>query len=158
MFIRKTIALTFFTVLCASAFAQTLQPTVWATKPDIPGFEKMVNDRLAAAQSAIDQVTSVKGARTIENTGLPVRRAASASSRTAAKLSLSMTFWSLPDEASGSLAFLASRATSPRDGGWSSWAQTNAGRHGASKRRKICRERRIENSVRRSKATSLREF
>src|SRR5439155_12489773 len=58
MFIRKTIALTFFTVLCASAFAQTLQPTVWATKPDIPGFEKMVNDRLAAAQSAIDQVTS----------------------------------------------------------------------------------------------------
>jgi len=71
MFIRKTIALTFFTVLCASAFAQTLQPTVWATKPDIPGFEKMVNDRLAAAQSAIDQVTSVKGARTIENTLAP---------------------------------------------------------------------------------------
>ena len=71
MFIRQTTALAFFTLMCASAFAQTLQPTVWATKPDIPGFEKMVNDRLAAAQSAIDQVTSVKGARTIENTLAP---------------------------------------------------------------------------------------
>ncbi len=71
MFIRQTTALTFFTVICASAFAQTPQPTVWATKPDIPGFEKMVNDRLAVAQSAIDQVTSVKGARTIENTLAP---------------------------------------------------------------------------------------
>ena len=65
MFIRKTLVLTFFTVMRASAFAQTSPPTVWATKPDIPGFEKMVNDRLAAAQSAIDQVTSVKGSRTI---------------------------------------------------------------------------------------------
>jgi thimet oligopeptidase len=57
--------------MCASAFAQTPQPTVWASKPDIPGFEKMVNDRLAAGQSAIDQLTSVKGARTIENTLAP---------------------------------------------------------------------------------------
>ncbi len=71
MFIRQTTALAFFTLMCASAFAQTPQPTVWATKPDIPGFEKMVNDRLDAAQSAIDQVTSVKGARTIENTLAP---------------------------------------------------------------------------------------
>ena len=71
MFIRKTIALALFTLMCASAFAQAPQPTVWATKPDIPGFEKMVNDRLAAAQSTIDQVTSVKGGRTIENTLAP---------------------------------------------------------------------------------------
>jgi thimet oligopeptidase len=71
MFIRQTTALAFFTLMCASAFAQTPQPTVWATKPDIPGFEKIVNDRLAAAQSAIDQVTSIKGARTIENTLAP---------------------------------------------------------------------------------------
>jgi len=71
MFIRQTTALAFFTLMCASAFAQTPQPPVWATKPDIPGFEKMVNDRLAAAQSAIDQVTSIKGARTIENTLAP---------------------------------------------------------------------------------------
>jgi Zn-dependent oligopeptidase len=71
MFIRQTTALAFLTLMCASAFAQTPQPTVWATKPDIPGFEKIVNDRLAAAQSAIDQVTSIKGARTIENTLAP---------------------------------------------------------------------------------------
>jgi len=47
------------------------QPTVWAARPDIPGFEKIVNDRLAAAQSAIDQIGSVKGTRTIENTLVP---------------------------------------------------------------------------------------
>ncbi len=44
------------------------QPTIWASKPDVAGFEKIVNDRLATAQTAIDQITSVKGARTIDNT------------------------------------------------------------------------------------------
>jgi thimet oligopeptidase len=58
--------------MIASASAQTqLQPTIWASKPDVNGFEKIVNDHLAAAQAAIDQVTSVKGARTIENTLAP---------------------------------------------------------------------------------------
>ncbi len=47
------------------------QPTVWASKPDVAGFQKMVTDRLAAAQTSIDQVTAVKGARTIENTLMP---------------------------------------------------------------------------------------
>ncbi len=47
------------------------QPTVWATKPDVPGFEKIIGDRLAAAQVSIDQVTAVKGARTIDNTLVP---------------------------------------------------------------------------------------
>src|SRR2546427_11148883 len=31
MFTRQTVAVTFFTVLCASVFAQTPQPTAWAT-------------------------------------------------------------------------------------------------------------------------------
>jgi thimet oligopeptidase len=58
--------------MIASASAQTqLQPTIWASKPDVNGFEKIVNDHLAAAQAAIDQVTSVKGARSIENTLAP---------------------------------------------------------------------------------------
>jgi thimet oligopeptidase len=47
------------------------QPTVWATKPDVAGFEKIITDRLAAAQASIDQVTAVKGARTVENTLVP---------------------------------------------------------------------------------------
>jgi thimet oligopeptidase len=47
------------------------QPTVWASKPDVAGFQKMVTDRLAAAQTSIDQVTAVKGARTIDNTIVP---------------------------------------------------------------------------------------
>ncbi|HEX6802207.1 MAG TPA: M3 family metallopeptidase [Terriglobales bacterium] len=44
---------------------------MWATKPDLNAFEKIVDQRLAAAQSAIDQLTSVKGPRTIENTLAP---------------------------------------------------------------------------------------
>jgi thimet oligopeptidase len=47
------------------------QSTVWATKPDVAGFEKIITDRLAAAQASIDQVTAVKGARTTENTLVP---------------------------------------------------------------------------------------
>jgi thimet oligopeptidase len=47
------------------------QPTVWASKPDVPGFEKKIGDRLAAAQTSIDQVTAVKGGRTIDNTLVP---------------------------------------------------------------------------------------
>jgi len=56
----------------AAAFGQApAQPTVWASKPDLAGFEKMVTDRLAAAQTSIDQVTAVKGARTIDNMLVP---------------------------------------------------------------------------------------
>ncbi len=56
-----------------AAFAQDLktQPTVWGAKPDIASFEKMENDRLTAAQNAIDQLVSFKGPRTIENTLVP---------------------------------------------------------------------------------------
>ena len=67
----------FFVVLCAasvsiSVFAQTrTQPSVWASKPDIPAFEKTVNDHRAAAQRSIEQIVAVKGQRTIENTLAP---------------------------------------------------------------------------------------
>ncbi len=44
------------------------QPTVWATKPDVAAFEKIENDRLAAAQVSIDKLVAVKGPRTIDNT------------------------------------------------------------------------------------------
>jgi thimet oligopeptidase len=47
------------------------QPAVWSAKPDVAAFEKMENDRLAAAQHAIDQIVAAKGPRTIDNTLAP---------------------------------------------------------------------------------------
>ena len=47
------------------------QPTLWSSKPDVPAFEKIENDRLAAAQKAIDELVTVKEARTIDNTLVP---------------------------------------------------------------------------------------
>ncbi len=62
-----------FAVICsASLIAQDAsQPTIWSTKPDVAAFEKIENDRLAAAQKAIDEVVAVKEARTVDNTLVP---------------------------------------------------------------------------------------
>ena len=48
-----------------------IQPTLWAAKPDAAGFEQIENGKLAAAQSAIDAIVAVKGARTVDNTLAP---------------------------------------------------------------------------------------
>ena len=72
MLIRRALQLGFVLAAISLAIAQTnLQPTVWASKPDAAGFDKIVNDRLAAAQSAIDKLTSAKGTRTVDNTLVP---------------------------------------------------------------------------------------
>ncbi len=72
MSFRSLTSFVFVLVLTCSVAAQApSQPTIWASKPDVAGFEKIVNDRLAAVQTAIDQITSVKGARTIDNTLAP---------------------------------------------------------------------------------------
>ncbi len=47
------------------------QPTIWAEKPDVAGFEKIENDRLAAGQKAIDALLAAQGPRTIDNTLVP---------------------------------------------------------------------------------------
>src|ERR1700722_789289 len=47
------------------------QPPLWGTRPDVAAFEKMENDRLTAAQTAVDQVVSAKSPRTISNTLAP---------------------------------------------------------------------------------------
>lgn len=47
------------------------QPHLWSTKPDIAAFEKIETDRLAKAQTAVDQIVSVSGRRTVENTLAP---------------------------------------------------------------------------------------
>src|SRR5579871_2397765 len=66
------------TLVCLLSFVTTIvsaqkisQPTIWAAKPDVAGFEKIENDRLAAAQASIDKLVAVKGQRTIENTLVP---------------------------------------------------------------------------------------
>ena len=48
---------------------------LWSTKPDVTAFEKIENDRLAAAQRSVDALVAVKGRRTIENTLVPVDEA-----------------------------------------------------------------------------------
>jgi len=58
-------------LLAASQSSPSSQPSVWAAKPDIVSFEKVENERLAAAQATIDKIVAVKGARTIENTLTP---------------------------------------------------------------------------------------
>jgi thimet oligopeptidase len=65
-------------VLVSAAVAQDLlksQPPIWASKPDAAAFEKIENDRLAAAQRSIDAIVAVKGPRTIENTLAPYDQA-----------------------------------------------------------------------------------
>jgi thimet oligopeptidase len=47
------------------------QAPLWSSKPDVAAFEKMENERLTAAQTAVDQVVAAKGPRTIENTLAP---------------------------------------------------------------------------------------
>jgi thimet oligopeptidase len=67
---RCTVAivlLSLVTTLGAQEISKS-QPPLWSSKPDVAAFEKMENDRLAAAQVAIDQIVAVKDARTIENT------------------------------------------------------------------------------------------
>jgi thimet oligopeptidase len=61
--------LAFILVVMLPAQSVTIsQPTIWNTKPDVASFEKIENDRIAAAQQSIDTLLAVKDARTIENT------------------------------------------------------------------------------------------
>lgn len=65
------------TVLCLLAVVSiagaqsATQPPIWASKPDVAGFETIVNNHLAAAQKSIDEITSSKAPRTVENTLAP---------------------------------------------------------------------------------------
>jgi thimet oligopeptidase len=72
MSIRKLAFLLLALASASFAAAQVpAQPTIWAAKPDVPAFEKIVNDRLAAGQASIEKVLAIKGARNIENTVTP---------------------------------------------------------------------------------------
>jgi thimet oligopeptidase len=65
-------------MLAAVVAAQNVtvsQPTIWASQPDVAAFEKIENDRLAAAQRSMDTLLAAKGARTVENTLAPLDEA-----------------------------------------------------------------------------------
>lgn len=51
--------------------ASVSQATIWASKPDVTAFEKIENDRLAAAQASVKIVVNQTGPRTLENTLVP---------------------------------------------------------------------------------------
>ncbi len=57
--------------LAAAQEAPPVQPPLWNSKPDATAFEKIENERLDAARHSIDEITAVKGARSIENTLAP---------------------------------------------------------------------------------------
>jgi len=60
--------------LVAIAEPQTIpasQPPLWSAKPDVAAFEKIENDRIAAAQRQVDLTVAARGARTIDNTLAP---------------------------------------------------------------------------------------
>jgi thimet oligopeptidase len=61
------ILLSLVTILGAQEIPPS-QPPLWSSKPDVAAFERVENDRLAAAQTTIDQLVAIKEARTIENT------------------------------------------------------------------------------------------
>jgi thimet oligopeptidase len=50
---------------------EALQPSVWAAKPDLAGFDNSVDEHLAAANRSIEALLSVKGERTVDNTLQP---------------------------------------------------------------------------------------
>src|ERR1700687_4687508 len=48
-----------------------VQPPFWSSKPDVAAFDRIENERLAAVQKSVDQITAVTGLRTVENTLVP---------------------------------------------------------------------------------------
>jgi thimet oligopeptidase len=62
-----------FIALSVASFAgaadsRPIQPPIWSTKPDAAAFDKIENERLAAAQRSIDAIVAAKGPRTIDST------------------------------------------------------------------------------------------
>src|ERR1700686_834745 len=62
---------TFIAPLLSAQNIAVSRPTLLASKPDVPAFEKGENDHLAAGREAIDALIAVKGPRTVENTLVP---------------------------------------------------------------------------------------
>jgi len=56
---------TFIAPLLSAQNIAVSRPTLWASKPDVPAFEKIENDHLAAGREAIDTLIAVKGPRTL---------------------------------------------------------------------------------------------
>ncbi|HEX7375136.1 MAG TPA: M3 family metallopeptidase, partial [Steroidobacteraceae bacterium] len=55
----------------AAGTPATIQPSVWAAKPDVAAFDKSVDEHLAAARASTQTLVAVHGPRTVENTLQP---------------------------------------------------------------------------------------
>ena len=74
MTMRPILCLSLPLTFAAIAPAQKIsvsQPPLWADKPDVLSFEKIENERLAAAQRSVDDMVATHTPRTIENTLAP---------------------------------------------------------------------------------------
>jgi len=71
MRLTSLLLLSFFAIAAAAQDWSKMQPPLWSTKPDVAGFEKIENDRLAAAQQTLDRILAVKGQRSVDNTLAP---------------------------------------------------------------------------------------
>ncbi|MGH9512394.1 MAG: M3 family metallopeptidase [Terriglobales bacterium] len=67
----SAVAIFLFSIALVAQEMPKSQPPLWSTKPDVTAFEKIENDRLAAAQRSIDEIVAVSGARSIGNTLAP---------------------------------------------------------------------------------------
>jgi thimet oligopeptidase len=54
--------------MCGAQDLIQSQQSIWSAEPNAAMFEKVENDRLNAAQRAIDKIVAVKGPRTVDNT------------------------------------------------------------------------------------------
>ena len=57
-----------FATMCGAQDLIQSQQSIWSAEPNAAMFEKVENDRLNAAQRAIDKIVAVKGPRTVDNT------------------------------------------------------------------------------------------
>src|SRR5690242_1452858 len=60
-----------FAIAAAAQDWSKMQPPLWSAQPDIAAFQRIENDRLAAAQQAIDRILAAKGQRSVDNTLVP---------------------------------------------------------------------------------------
>src|ERR1700749_3364089 len=66
--IRATgLIMAFLATICGAQDLIQSQPSIWSAKPTAAMFEKAENDRLNAAQRAVDKIVAVKGPRTVDN-------------------------------------------------------------------------------------------
>jgi len=70
---RYAVSAVFSCLACVLSAQQipASQPPIWSAKPDAEAFDKLENERLAAARQSIANIAAVRGAHTVDNTLAP---------------------------------------------------------------------------------------